>query len=184
MHLPIQSGSNHILQEMNRRHTSDIYMAVIDKLRKVRPDIAMSGDFIVGFPGESDQDFADTLALVSKVGYASAYSFKYSPRPGTPAANVEKQVPESVKSERLESLQQLLNAQQFAFNKNTEGKLVDVLVERAGGRVGQMAGRSPYMQAVNFIGEADQIGQIVSCRLSAARQNSMKGEIINMKVAV
>ena len=184
LHLPIQSGSNHILQEMNRRHTSDIYMLVIDKLRKIRPDIAMSGDFIVGFPGESDQDFADTLALVSKVGYASAYSFKYSPRPGTPAANAKKQVPESVKSERLESLQQLLNAQQFAFNKNTEGKLVDVLVERTGRRVGQMAGRSPYMQAVNFIGEVDQIGQIVSCRLSAARQNSMTGEIVDLKVAV
>ena len=184
LHLPIQSGSNHILQEMNRRHTSDIYMAVIDKLRDIRPDIAMSGDFIVGFPGESDQDFADTLALVSKVGYASAYSFKYSPRPGTPAATAEKQVPESIKSERLESLQQLLSAQQFAFNKNTEGKLVDVLVERAGRRVGQMAGRSPYMQAVNFIGEVEQIGQIVSCRLSAARQKSMTGEIVNLKVAV
>ena len=184
LHLPIQSGSNHILQEMNRRHTSDVYMAVIDKLRKMRPDIAMSGDFIVGFPGESDQDFADTLALVSKVGYASAYSFKYSPRPGTPAATSEKQVPESIKSERLESLQQLLSAQQFAFNKNTEGKLVDVLVERSGGRVGQMAGRSPYMQAVNFIGEVDQIGQIVSCRLSVARQSSMTGEIVNLKVAV
>ena len=184
LHLPIQSGSNYILQKMNRRHTTDVYMTVIDKLRKTRPDIALSGDFIVGFPGESEQDFADTLALVSKVGYASAYSFKYSARPGTPAANAEKQVPELVKSERLESLQQLLNAQQFAFNKNTEGALVDVLVERAGGRVGQMAGRSPYMQAVNFIGEADQIGQIVSCRLSAARQNSMTGEIVNLKVAV
>ena len=184
LHLPIQSGSNHILREMNRRHTSDVYMAVIDKLRVVRPDIAMSGDFIVGFPGESDQDFADTLALVSKVGYASAYSFKYSPRPGTPASKAEKQVPESVKSERLESLQQLLNAQQFAFNKNTEGKMVDVLVERAGGRAGQMAGRSPYMQAVNFIGQADQIGQIVSCRLSTARQKSMMGEIVTLKVAV
>jgi tRNA-2-methylthio-N6-dimethylallyladenosine synthase len=184
LHLPIQSGSNHILQEMNRRHTSDVYMVVIDKLRKVRPDIAISGDFIVGFPGESDQDFADTLALVSKVEYASAYSFKYSPRPGTPAANIRKQVPESVKSERLESLQQLLNAQQFAFNKNTEGKLVDVLVERTGGRVGQMAGRSPYMQTVNFIGEANQIGQLVSCRLVAARRNSMEGEIVDLKVAV
>ena len=184
LHLPIQSGSNYILREMNRRHTSDVYMAVIDKLRVVRPDIAMSGDFIVGFPGESDQDFADTLALVSKVGYASAYSFKYSPRPGTPASKAEKQVPESVKSERLESLQQLLNAQQFAFNKNTEGKMVDVLVERAGGRAGQMAGRSPYMQAVNFIGQADQIGQIVSCRLSTARQKSMMGEIVTLKVAV
>jgi len=183
LHLPIQSGSNHILQEMNRRHTSDVYLAVIDKLRNVRPDIAMSGDFIVGFPGESDADFAETLALVSKVGYASAYSFKYSPRPGTPAANADVQVAETVKSERLESLQQLLNAQQFAFNKSTEGRVVDVLVERAGGRDGQMAGRSPYMQAVNFIGTADQIGQIVPCRLSAARQNSMTGEIVNLKGA-
>ena len=101
-----------------------------------------------------------------------------------PWANAEKQVPETVKSERLESLQQLLNAQQFAFNKNTEGKVVDVLVERTGGRVGQMAGRSPYMQAVNFIGEEDQIGQILSCRLSAARQNSMTGEIVSLKVVV
>ncbi len=183
LHLPIQSGSNHILQEMNRRHTSDVYLAVIDKLRNVRPDIAMSGDFIVGFPGESDADFAETLALVSKVGYASAYSFKYSPRPGTPAANADVQVEEAVKSERLESLQQLLNAQQFAFNKSTEGRVVDVLVERAGGRDGQMAGRSPYMQAVNFIGTADQLGQIVPCRLSAARQNSMTGEILNLKGA-
>ena len=183
LHLPIQSGSNHILQEMNRRHTSDVYLAVIDKLRAIRPDIAMSGDFIVGFPGESDADFAETLALVSKVGYASAYSFKYSPRPGTPAATAEIQVPESVKSERLESLQQLLNAQQFAFNKGTEGKIVDILVERAGGRDGQMAGRSPYMQAVNFIGHPDQIGQIVPCRLSEARQNSMTGDIVNLKGA-
>jgi len=183
LHLPIQSGSNHILQEMNRRHTSDVYLAVIDKLRNVRPDIAMSGDFIVGFPGESDADFAETLALVSKVGYASAYSFKYSPRPGTPAANADVQLAEAVKSERLESLQQLLNAQQFAFNKSTEGRVVDVLVERAGGRDGQMAGRSPYMQAVNFIGTADQIGQIIPCRLSAARQNSMTGEIVNLKGA-
>ena len=183
LHLPIQSGSNHVLQEMNRRHTSDVYLAVIDKLRANRPDIAMSGDFIVGFPGESDADFAETLALVSKVGYASAYSFKYSPRPGTPAATAEIQVPESVKSERLESLQQLLNAQQFAFNKGTEGKIVDILVERAGGRDGQMAGRSPYMQAVHFIGNPDQIGQIVPCRLSEARQNSMTGDIVNLKGA-
>ena len=183
LHLPIQSGSNHVLQQMNRRHTSDVYLTVIDKLRAIRPDIAMSGDFIVGFPGESDADFAETLAFVSKVGYASAYSFKYSPRPGTLAATAEIQVPESVKSERLESLQQLLKAQQFAFNKGTEGKVVDILVERAGGRDGQMAGRSPYMQAVNFIGSPDQIGQIVSCRLSEARQNSMTGDIVNLKGA-
>ncbi|NBW06002.1 MAG: radical SAM protein, partial [Alphaproteobacteria bacterium] len=183
LHLPIQSGSNHILREMNRRHDRDVYLALIDRLRAVRPDIAMSGDFIVGFPGESDRDFADTLSLVNAVGYASAYSFKYSPRPGTPAATTDQQVPEVVKSERLESLQQLLNAQQLAFNKTTEGRVVDVLVERAGGRAGQMAGRSPYMQAINFDGTADQIGKILSCRLSAARQNSMRGEIIDLKGA-
>jgi len=156
---------------------------VIDKLRAVRPEIAMSGDFIVGFPGETDRDFADTLQLVTKVGYASAYSFKYSPRPGTPAAGIDNQVPEPVKAERLESLQQLLNAQQFAFNKGTEGQIVDVLVERSGGRPGQMAGRSPYMQAVNFVGSAAQIGQILPCKLSAARQNSMSGEIMAIKGA-
>ena len=183
LHLPIQSGSNHILREMNRRHNRDVYLALIDRLRAVRSDIAMSGDFIVGFPGESDQDFADTLSLVNAVGYASAYSFKYSSRPGTPAATNDHQVSDSVKSERLESLQQVLNAQQFAFNKATEGRVVDVLVERAGGRAGQMAGRSPYMQAINFVGTADQIGKILSCRLSAARQNSMSGEIIDLKGA-
>ena len=183
LHLPVQSGSNRILQMMNRRHDRDQYLAVIDRLRSVRPDLAMSGDFIVGFPGETDQDFADTLSLVSAVGYASAYSFKYSPRPGTPAANAEPQIEEAVKSDRLESLQQLLNAQQFAFNKSTEGQIVDILVERAGGRDGQMAGRSPYMQAVNFTGSADQIGNILSCRLSTARQNSMSGEIIDLKGA-
>ena len=178
LHLPIQSGSNHILAAMNRHHTSGIYLAVIDKLRVVRPDIAMSGDFIVGFPGETDRDFAETLKLVNQVGYASAYSFKYSPRPGTPAATIEQQVPEHVKAERLETLQQLLNAQQFTFNKATEGQIVDVLVERSGGRAGQMAGRSPYMQAVNFVGDQSQIGQIVPCKLLAARQNSMSGEIL------
>jgi tRNA-2-methylthio-N6-dimethylallyladenosine synthase len=183
LHLPIQSGSNRVLDAMNRRHTRDVYLAVIDKLRSVRPDIAMSGDFIVGFPGETDRDFAETLQLVSQVRYASAYSFKYSPRPGTPAASSENQVAEKVKAERLESLQQLLNAQQFAFNIATEGQVVDVLVERAGGRAGQMAGRSPYMQAVNFVGDELQIGQIVPCKLSAARQNSMTGEILAIKGA-
>jgi tRNA-2-methylthio-N6-dimethylallyladenosine synthase len=183
LHLPIQSGSNQVLTAMNRRHDADTYLAIIDKLRTARPDIAMSGDFIVGFPGESDRDFADTLSLVDKVGYASAYSFKYSPRPGTPAATDDRQVPEEVKAERLEALQQLLNAQQFAFNKKTEGKIVDVLVERAGGRPGQMAGRSPYMQAVNFPGQEDQIGKIVSCIITEAKQKSVSGEVSDLKGA-
>ena len=173
LHLPVQSGSNHVLDAMNRRHTNDVYYAIIDKLRAARPDIALSGDFIVGFPGESDRDFADTLALIDRVGYASAYSFKYSPRPGTPASTSDMQVPEDVKSDRLEALQQLLNAQQLAFNKKTEGQVMDVLVERAGGRDGQMAGRSPYMQAVNFAGTPDMLGQIVPCTVLEAKQNSV-----------
>ena len=183
LHLPIQSGSDNILAEMNRRHTIDVYLTVIDKLRSIKPDIAMSGDFIIGFPGETDRDFAETLKLVNRVGYASAYSFKYSPRPGTPSALTDHQVPEEVKAERLEGLQQLLNAQQFAFNKATEGKIVDVLVERIGGRSGQMAGRSPYMQTVNFVGNETHIGKILPLRLSAARQNSMNGEVTAIKGA-
>ncbi|MBT6122409.1 MAG: tRNA (N6-isopentenyl adenosine(37)-C2)-methylthiotransferase MiaB [Candidatus Puniceispirillum sp.] len=183
LHLPIQSGSNRVLEAMNRRHSKDIYFGVIDKLRQVRPDIAMSGDFIVGFPGESDQDFADTLALIDRVGYASAYSFKYSPRPGTPASLSDLQVPEAVKSDRLEALQQLLNAQQFAFNKKTEGMRLDILVERSGKRDGQMAGRSPFMQAVNFAGSEEQIGQIIACDIVEGRQNSVTAEITSMKGA-
>ena len=177
LHLPVQSGSNHILAEMNRRHTHDVYMKIIYKLRDVRPDIAFSGDFIVGFPGESDRDFADTLALVDRVGYASAYSFKYSPRPGTPAATSADQVPEEVKSDRLEALQQLLNAQQYAFNKKTEGQTMNVLIERAGGREGQVAGRSPYMQAVNLAGNDKMIGKILACQIVEARQNSIVGNV-------
>jgi len=177
LHLPVQSGSDRILDAMNRRHTHDIYLRILDRLREARPDIAFSGDFIVGFPGESDRDFADTLALVDKVGYASAYSFKYSPRPGTPAAASEDQVPETVKSERLEALQQLLNAQQFAFNKATEGQVMDVLIERRGGRDGQVGGRSPYMQSVNIEAGEDRVGQIVSCRIVEAKQNSLIGAV-------
>jgi len=183
LHLPIQSGSNNVLTAMNRRHDRDAYFAIIDRLRSARPDIAMSGDFIVGFPGETDRDFADTLSLVDKVGYASAYSFKYSPRPGTPAANDKDQVPEAVKAERLEALQQLLNAQQLAFNKKTEGQKMKVLVERHGGRAGQMAGRSPYMQAVNFQGSDDHLGQIVTCTITEAKQNSVSAVIDRLKGA-
>jgi len=175
LHLPVQAGSNRVLQAMNRRHDRDAYFRIIDRLREARPDLALSGDFIVGFPGENDQDFADTLSLVDRVGYASAYSFKYSPRPGTPAAAEEVQVPEKVKADRLEALQQLLNAQQYAFNKSTEGREMKVLVERAGGRPGQVAGRSPYMQAVNIEADAGLVGSIVTCRITEARQNSIVG---------
>ena len=177
LHLPVQSGSDRVLDAMNRRHTHDVYLRILDRLREARPDIAFSGDFIVGFPGESDRDFADTLALVDKVRYASAYSFKYSPRPGTPAAASEEQVPEAVKSERLEALQQLLNAQQFAFNKATEGRVMDVLIERRGGRDGQVGGRSPYMQSVNIEAGEDLVGSILSCRIVEAKQNSIIGAV-------
>ena len=177
LHLPVQSGSDRVLDAMNRRHTHDVYLRILDRLREARPDIAFSGDFIVGFPGESDRDFADTLALVDKVGYASAYSFKYSPRPGTPAAASEEQVPEAVKSERLEALQQLLDAQQFAFNKATEGQVMDVLIERRGGRDGQVGGRSPYMQSVNVEAGEELVGRIVSCRIVEAKQNSIIGAV-------
>ncbi len=178
LHLPVQAGSDHVLSAMNRRHTADDYKRIIGRMRDVVPNLALSGDFIVGFPGESDQDFADTLRLVDEVKYASAYSFKYSERPGTPAANAANQVDEDVKSERLASLQQLLDAQQMAFNKQCEKSEMSVLVERKGGRDGQMTGRSPFMQSVYFEGREDQIGQILPMRITEGRQNSLAAEII------
>ncbi|WP_374762826.1 tRNA (N6-isopentenyl adenosine(37)-C2)-methylthiotransferase MiaB [Yunchengibacter salinarum] len=149
LHLPVQSGSDRILDAMNRRHTADDYRRIIDRLRVARPDLALSGDFIVGFPGETDADFADTMALVRDVGYAQAYSFKYSPRPGTPASVNTDQVPEAVKSARLAELQALLNDQQLAFNQATVGRTLPVLLERPGREAGQLIGRSPYLQSVH-----------------------------------
>ena len=178
LHLPVQAGSDHVLDAMNRRHTADDYKRIIGRLRDVVPNLALSGDFIVGFPGETDQDFADTLRLVDEVKYASAYSFKYSERPGTPAANSGDQIDEAVKSERLASLQQLLDAQQMAFNKGCEGDEMAILVERKGGRDGQMTGRSPFMQSVYFEGSENQIGQILPMRIIEGRQNSLAAEII------
>ncbi|MGC6529532.1 MAG: tRNA (N6-isopentenyl adenosine(37)-C2)-methylthiotransferase MiaB [Candidatus Puniceispirillaceae bacterium] len=179
LHLPVQAGSDRILSAMNRRHSADDYLRIIDRLRSAVPHMALSGDFIVGFPGETQSDFADTLRLVDQVKYASAYSFKYSERPGTPAANSEDQVEEAVKSERLSALQQLLDAQQMAFNKNCEGDTMSVLVERVGGYEGQMTGRSPFMQSVYFEGSDDQLGQILPMRITQGRQNSLTAEIIS-----
>ena len=179
LHLPVQAGSDHILSAMNRRHTADDYFRIIDRLRDAVPHLALSGDFIVGFPGETDKDFADTLRLVDKVKYASAYSFKYSERPGTPAANADNQVEESVKSDRLASLQQLLDAQQMAFNKGCEGQKMDILVEKVGGREGQMTGRSPYMQSVYFEGGDDLLGKILPMKVTEARQNSLAATILS-----
>ena len=178
LHLPVQAGSDRILSAMNRRHTADEYIAIIDRLRDAVPHLALSGDFIVGFPGETDADFADTLRLVDRVSYASAYSFKYSERPGTPAANAENQVDEAVKSDRLSSLQQLLDSQQMAFNKGCEGTKMDILVERVGGREGQITGRSPFMQSVYFEGDESQLGQILPMEISEARQNSLTARIL------
>jgi tRNA-2-methylthio-N6-dimethylallyladenosine synthase len=179
LHLPVQSGSSHILKQMNRKHTAEDYLAIIDKLRAARPDIALSSDFIVGFPGESDADFKATMALVETVGYAQAYSFKYSPRPGTPAADHEVQVDEDTKTTRLHLLQGLLNRQQAAFNRTTVGKVVPVLFEREGKYAGQLIGKSPYLQSVHVRDAAHLQGQLVDVRISDAFDNSLSGELLS-----
>lgn len=176
LHLPVQSGSNRILEAMNRHHSRDDYLRIIEKLRQTRPDLAVSGDFIVGFPGETDKDFADTINLIAEVNYASAYSFKYSPRPGTPAAASKEQVEETVKSERLAGLQQLIESQQRAFNEAKVGTVMDVLVERPANRQGQRAGRSPWMQAVHFPESSGEIGDIIPLKIISASQNSLAAE--------
>jgi tRNA-2-methylthio-N6-dimethylallyladenosine synthase len=177
LHLPAQSGSDQILRAMNRRHTADTYRQKIDAIRAARPDIALSSDFIVGFPGETDADFESTLALVRHVEYAQAYSFKYSPRPGTPAAEVAEQVPDAVRSERLAALQALLTDQQQAFNSACLGRTLPVLLERPGRRPGQLVGRSPYLQAVHMDAKGVSIGDIVETNIVAASANSLTGEI-------
>jgi tRNA-2-methylthio-N6-dimethylallyladenosine synthase len=177
LHLPVQSGSDRILEAMNRRHRADDYRRLVERIRAARPDLALSGDFIVGFPGETDLDFADTLRLVSDVGYASAFSFKYSARPGTPAAGAPNQVDEAVKAERLSALQQLLDAQQDAFNAATVGRTVPVLFDRPGRKPGQIVGRSPYLQAVHVDGPRDLKGEIVDVNVTAALANSLAGVV-------
>lgn len=178
LHLPVQAGSDKILKAMNRHHTADSYLKILETLRKARPDIAISGDFIVGFPGETDADFADTLALVTKVGYASAYSFKYSPRPGTPAAEKGEPVPADVMDARLQSLQQLLSAQSLAFNQSTVGKTMAVLFDKPGRKPGQLIGKSPYLQSVVVQAPPRLIGQIVDVHIEEAGPNSLKGHVV------
>jgi tRNA-2-methylthio-N6-dimethylallyladenosine synthase len=175
LHLPVQSGSDGVLAAMNRRHTADDYRRAVERLRRARPDIALSSDFIVGFPGETDRDFAETLRLATDVSFAQAYSFKFSPRPGTPAAAMDRQVPDAVKAERLAMLQNLLNEQQIAFNRACVGRVMPVLLERAGRRPGQLMGRSPYMQAVHLDAPAGLLGRIVEVRIRAAQPNSLAG---------
>jgi len=178
LHLPVQAGSDRILAAMNRRHTADDYLKIIDRLRELVPQIALSGDFIVGFPGETDRDFADTIKLVDTVKYASAYSFKYSARPGTPASSDEAQIDEQVKSERLSALQQLLDAQQLAFNRNCADTQMVVLMEKQAGRDGQLSGRSPFMQSVYVDAPLDEIGKMKEVKITEARQNSLTGEFV------
>ena len=177
LHLPVQSGSDRILKAMNRRHTAAEYLALIDKIRAARPDIALSGDFIVGFPGETDEDFEDTLRLVEEVNYAQAYSFKYSTRPGTPGADLKDQVPEEIKAERLERLQALLLKQQHAFADTCVGKVVDILLEKPGRMPGQLIGRSPWLQSVNVDAKASQIGDIINVRITGTSTNSLFAEL-------
>ncbi len=174
LHLPVQSGSDRILAAMNRKHTAADYLKVIERIRAARPDIAMSGDFIVGFPGESEADFQATLDLCDAVGYAQAYSFKYSERPGTKAAELP-QVDEATKAERLARLQDKLTAHQKAFQESMVGRDVDVLLEKAGRDPGQLVGRSPYLHAVHLDAPQSQIGTIATVRIEASQRNCLSG---------
>ena len=175
LHLPVQSGSDRILASMNRRHTADDYLRLVDRLRHARPDLALSSDFITGHPGETDADHDATLRLVEKVGFAQAFSFKYSPRPGTPAAGAPTQLPDSVRDERLQSLQVLLRRQQAAFNAACAGRSLPVLITGAGRRPGQISGRSPYLQPVHLEGPMFLVGQVAEVQIAVGHPNSLQG---------
>lgn len=175
LHLPVQAGSDRILAAMNRKHTADEYRRLIERVRKARPDIALSSDFIVGFPGETEADFAETLRLVEDIGFASSYTFKYSPRPGTPAAELDHQIAPEEMSERLLRLQERVEHHRQAFNHAMVGRTVDVLLERAGRHPGQLAGKSPYLQAVQIDTKANQIGDMVKVLIERAGSNSLFG---------
>jgi len=175
LHLPVQAGSDRVLKAMNRGHTAAHYLRLIEKIRKARPGIALSGDFIVGFPGETEADFEATLALVTEVEYASAFSFRYSPRPGTPAAEAQNQVPEPEAMDRLYRLQALIHAQQTAFNARCVGQTLPVLIEKPGRDPGQMVGKSPYLQAVHLTGGSSLIGTIVRAHIDGVGRNSLSG---------
>jgi len=178
LHLPVQSGSDRILEAMNRKHTADRYREIIADLRKARPDIAFSSDFIVGFPGESEQDFEETMQLVRDVNYASCYSFKYSARPGTPAANMQGLIHDKISSERLARLQALINEQQIAFNAKCAGLTMPILLDRKGKREGQLQGRSPYNQSVYVEANERLLNQIVQVEITQAFDNSLTGNIV------
>ena len=176
LHLPVQAGSDRVLKAMNRSHTAESYLRLLERFRAARPDLALSGDFIVGFPGETDAEFEETLALVDEVKYAQAFSFKYSPRPGTPAATMDGQVAKEVMDDRLQRLQAALNRDQLAFNRATEGRTCQVLVERKGKLPGQWLGKSPWLQSVWFQGDC-AIGDLIDVTLGEAGPNSMAGQL-------
>ena len=177
LHLPVQAGSDRVLRAMNRSHTAESYLKLLDRFRAARPDIALSGDFIVGFPGETEAEFAETLSLVGAVGYAQAFSFKYSPRPGTPAASMDGQIAAEVMDDRLQRLQAALNRDQHAFNRASVGRNCEVLVERKGKLPGQWLGKSPWLQSVWF--DADcAIGDLVQVELGVAGPNSLEGRVL------
>ena len=182
LHLPVQSGSDRVLKAMNRGHTAEAYLRLVERIRAARGDMALSGDFIVGFPGETEAEFQATLQLVEAVGYASAFSFKYSPRPGTPAAALPDQVPEAVKAERLARLQDRLAAQTRAFSAATVGRRLPVLLEKRGRQAGQLIGRSPYLQAVWTEAPEGLLGQIVGIDITSVGPNSLSGRLASTPV--
>ncbi len=182
LHLPVQSGSDRILKAMNRNHTTASYLRLLERFRGARPDIAISGDFIVGFPGESEADFEETLGIVGVAGYAQAFSFKYSPRPGTPAASMEGQIPPALMDERLQRLQAAIGRGQLAFNRASVGKRCQVLIERKGKRSGQWLGKSPWLQSVWFAGD-HAIGDVVDVELIEAGPNSLAGRVLETNPA-
>ena len=175
LHLPVQSGSDAVLEAMNRQHKADDYRRLVERIRAARSDIALTSDFIVGFPGESDADFEATLGLVRDIGYATAFSFKYSKRPGTPASTMRKQIPEDVKAARLDALQKLLLSQQYAFDDSQVGKVLPVLFEKTARETGQIMGRTPYLQPVHVKTDAAHIGQVADVRIERRTANSLHG---------
>jgi tRNA-2-methylthio-N6-dimethylallyladenosine synthase len=180
LHLPVQAGSDRVLRAMNRRHDADEYRRLVDTVRAARPDIALSSDFIVGFPGETDAEFEDTMRLAEDIRFASAFSFKYSPRPGTPAADIEAQVPDNVMAERLTRLQAQLETDRQAFNRATLGRTLDLLIEKPGRHAGQLAGKSPYLQAIQVEGADAQVGEIIPVRITRMGSNSLFAEPANL----
>jgi tRNA-2-methylthio-N6-dimethylallyladenosine synthase len=179
LHLPVQSGSDAVLKSMNRRHRAADYLDIVARVRAARPDIAFSSDFIVGYPGETDADFDQTLALVRAVGFASAYAFKYSPRPGTPAAEMSAQISEPTKARRLTAIQGLIEEQRQAFNRRSVGRRLEVLFEKRGRREGQVIGRSPHMQSVFAAGPESLIGALAEVEIIAAEPHSLRGRVVS-----